>query len=326
MFCKVLAHQTPFILDRFTLLLWSTFLLLGQSFVQPTFAQILINGQVYTKGLAIVDAPAPNSNFQANNNLPIAIDVSGDGRLSQSAQVPGSTLSTRFEELQIFLVSYGNNYNATVSTGPGLLTQESGSTVKHLTFTIPQCTPSGQYELTFYENSVINDQAYYSITPIPIVVTGSSSEQCTSLNELLPVPQPSSPPSQNPWIACSSTQCTTVTGYSSSMPTSSGTGGGGFTTSYSPSAVTVTVEEHPSTTTVYLTSTATLTETVSGTIVMSTIVYTSTTMIVIEPSSSGNYVGYIPVNIADSLLFPRAYLAVAAIIFFSAFWTLNNCL
>jgi hypothetical protein len=37
--------------------------------------------------------------------------------------------------------------NFTVATSPGLLTQEPGSTVKHVNFDIPLCTPAGQYNV-----------------------------------------------------------------------------------------------------------------------------------------------------------------------------------
>ena len=38
-------------------------------------AQFLVNGQIFTNALAIVDAPAPNSTFHAGANMPMAIDV-----------------------------------------------------------------------------------------------------------------------------------------------------------------------------------------------------------------------------------------------------------
>ncbi|KAH7931148.1 hypothetical protein BV22DRAFT_1027908 [Leucogyrophana mollusca] len=331
---KVLAHLgqshhhiVPFVFLYLTLLhkhIWIIPFLLVQFTAQPASAQVLINGQVFTQGLAIVDSPAPNSNAQAGNNLVIAIDVSGDGRLSQAAQVPGSTLATRFQELQIYLISQDNNFNATVSTGPGLLTQESGSTVKHLTWIVPQCTPAGQYNLTFYENSVINNQAYYSITPIPVEIT-SSSEQCTSPNQLLPIPQSSSPPPQSPWLAsmCSSSSaaaCTTVTVYTnpasaSQIASKTYNSGSPITHSSVPSVVTVTVEEaSPTTVTVVMSSVATLTETLSGLVVTTTLTFEATTTVVMEPSSSGGFVGYIPVNAATPKLSVHIYLALVAVV------------
>lgn len=37
------------------------------------------NGQYFGPGIIIIDAPAPNSTFQVNSTMPIAIDVSLDG-------------------------------------------------------------------------------------------------------------------------------------------------------------------------------------------------------------------------------------------------------
>lgn len=75
------------------------------------------------------------------------LKISGDGKLQSSAAIPGSNLPTRFDGLEIFLVSSQTNVNITVSTGPGLLTQESGSTVKHLNWPIPTCISPGQYNV-----------------------------------------------------------------------------------------------------------------------------------------------------------------------------------
>ncbi|KAA1468183.1 hypothetical protein DENSPDRAFT_377656 [Dentipellis sp. KUC8613] len=130
-------------------------------------AQYLVNGQVFTCGLAIVDAPAPNSTYHAGSNIPIAIDVSprgrprepktesyaaasqvsGDGKLPPQAAIPGSNLATGFDSLELYLVSTQTGVNFTVSSGPGYLTQESGSTVKHLNFPLPNCVAAGQYNV-----------------------------------------------------------------------------------------------------------------------------------------------------------------------------------
>jgi hypothetical protein len=40
------------------------------------------NGQYFGDGIIIVDAPAPNSTFQVNATMPIAIDISLDGKNS----------------------------------------------------------------------------------------------------------------------------------------------------------------------------------------------------------------------------------------------------
>lgn len=73
--------------------------------------------------------------------------ISGDGRLAQSASIPGSGQSTRFDSLEVYLVSYETSLNLTVSQGPTLLTQESGSTVKHINWLIDSCVASGNYNV-----------------------------------------------------------------------------------------------------------------------------------------------------------------------------------
>lgn len=84
-------------------------------------------------------------------------------------------MATRYNSLELYLVSAQMNINLTVSNGPGLLTQEPGSTVKHLNWPIPPCVPAGDYnvrstsvvwwtliellpQVTYYEGSTINSQ------------------------------------------------------------------------------------------------------------------------------------------------------------------------
>lgn len=43
-------------------------------------ADLYSNGQYFGSGIVIVDAPAPNSTFQVNATMPIAIDISLDGK------------------------------------------------------------------------------------------------------------------------------------------------------------------------------------------------------------------------------------------------------
>ncbi|KAI8998693.1 hypothetical protein BD414DRAFT_475797 [Trametes punicea] len=184
-------------------LLYSTALL---AFIGCAHAQILVNGQVFTNGLAIVDAPAPESPMHAGSVTQVAIDISGDGKLDQSASIPGSDKPTRFDSLEIYLVSYQTKLNLTVSSGPGLLAQEQGSTVKHLSYNVSTCIPPGSYNLTFYEASHINNQPFFSITPLPVVVMNDHpTATCTNgTNPLQDFPQLSTPPPQSPWLNGSS--------------------------------------------------------------------------------------------------------------------------
>ncbi|KAJ7739702.1 hypothetical protein DFH07DRAFT_870421 [Mycena maculata] len=186
-----------------------------------------INGQTFTHGLAIIDAPAPSSPGHAGSPLPIAVDVSGDGKIQAAASVPGSGLSTRFDALEIYLVSSQTNINMTVSDTPDFLTGESGSTVKHLNWPVPTCLTAGNYNLTFYETSHFNGQAVFTITPILVPILNSSPPgQCNSsvLNSLQSQPQPSNPLTQSPFAPNSSTPVST-----------SGTSGSGRITATGPS-------------------------------------------------------------------------------------------
>ncbi|KAJ7169682.1 hypothetical protein C8R46DRAFT_206235 [Mycena filopes] len=165
-----------------------------------TVAAQLINGQTFTNGLAIIDSPNPNSPGHAGSPLPIAIDVSGNGKLPPAASLPASNASTGYQSLEIYLVSATTNINITVSAGPGLLANESGSTVKHVNWPIPTCLPAGNYNLTFYESSHFNGQGVFTITPIPVPISNSSpSGQCDGLNSVQAQPQSSNPLTQSPF-------------------------------------------------------------------------------------------------------------------------------
>ncbi|KAG6832470.1 hypothetical protein H0H92_001516 [Tricholoma furcatifolium] len=172
---------------------------------QSVWCQITINGQIFTNGLSIIDSPALDTPFSAGSTLPVAIDVSGDGKLASTAAVPGSGLSTRFDLLEIYLVSSETEQNITVSSGPGLLSGETG-TVRHLNWPILTCTPAGNYNLTFYETSHINGEGYFSITPIPVKISNSGdTDSCSAseTNKLQSQPQASSAVSQSPFLPAS---------------------------------------------------------------------------------------------------------------------------
>ncbi|KAG8713834.1 hypothetical protein FRC11_010818 [Ceratobasidium sp. 423] len=160
----------------------------------------LVNGQFYTSGLAISNAPAPGSQYSPGGTIGVSVDVSGNGRLPTSASVPGSTLPTAFISLNIFLISSQTKTNLTVTSGTQFLEGEPGSTVKHLNFALPSCLKTGDYNYTYYEVSRINEVTYFSITPIPIFILNNQSpsgdEPCGGSTEPEAQPQPSSPPEQ----------------------------------------------------------------------------------------------------------------------------------
>ncbi|KAF8761633.1 hypothetical protein RHS01_00918 [Rhizoctonia solani] len=143
----------------------------------------LVNGQFYTPGLAISNAPAPGSQYSAGGAIGVSVDVSGNGRLPISASFPGSTLPTAFISLNIFLISSQTNTNVTVTSGTQFLEGEPGSTVKHLNFAIPSCLKTGDYNYTYYEVSRPAGRQSVRWVPEPEVQ-----------------PQASSPPPEQPFL------------------------------------------------------------------------------------------------------------------------------
>ncbi|KAG8747944.1 hypothetical protein FRC10_010563 [Ceratobasidium sp. 414] len=203
---------------------WALFFILFFGFELPVSAQ-LVNGQFFTAGLAISNAPAPGSQLQAGGAIGVSVDVSGNGRLPPGASIPGSVLPTAFISLNIFLISSQTKTNITVTSGPQFLEGEPGSTVKHLNFAIPSCLKTGDYNYTYYEASRINDQTFFSITPIPVFILNnqspSSSNQCDGSTAPEPQPQPSSPPPVQPFLGPG---FSLTTGFSQpAAPTNSGT-------------------------------------------------------------------------------------------------------
>ncbi len=61
----------------------------------------------------------------------------------------GITGTFAYNSLEVYLVSATTNSNITVSAGPQLLTQEPGSTVKHLDWPVATCLSTGDYNVRF---------------------------------------------------------------------------------------------------------------------------------------------------------------------------------
>ncbi|GJE86017.1 hypothetical protein PsYK624_020970 [Phanerochaete sordida] len=159
-------------------------------------AQVLQNGQVFTNGLAIFDAPAPDSTLHAGSSMSIAIDVSGNGQLSRP-----SFSTAGFDSLNIYLVSTEANLNLTITNGTQFLLQEQGSTVKHLNWPIPTCIQPGPYNITLYESSHLAGSQFFSITPVPVSIENNApSGACSSTNQLFAEPQASAPLPANPFL------------------------------------------------------------------------------------------------------------------------------
>ncbi|KAJ7071222.1 hypothetical protein C8F01DRAFT_422781 [Mycena amicta] len=254
-----------------------------------------VNGQTFTNGLAIIDAPSPNSPGHAGSNLPVAVDVSGDGQIPVAASIPGSGRSTAFNSLTIYLVSSETNINLTVSNNSSFLAGEAQSTVKHLNWPIPTCVPAGNYNLTFYEASVFNSAPVFAITPILVQIQNPNpSGQCSDLNTLLPQPQPANPLSQSPFSPDFTLTLTLSNGVLN-LPT-----------------VTVTSQGTP--TTVVLISETTVTATEQGTPTTYTQTATLTTVVSL-PSNAQDTSGFVPVN-AGMHLYPSVFgLCASALLY-----------
>ncbi|KAF8609248.1 hypothetical protein BDV93DRAFT_137060 [Ceratobasidium sp. AG-I] len=255
-------------------------------------ASQLVNGQFFTSGLAISNAPAPGSQLSAGGAIGVSVDVSGNGRLPTSASIPGSTLPTAFISLNIFLISSQTNTNVTVTSGPQFFAGEQGSTVKHLNFAIPSCLKSGDYNYTYYEVSRINEQTYFSITPIPIFILNNQSpsddDTCGGSTAPEAQPQPSSPPPEQPFLGSG---FSLTTGFSQpAAPTNTGTG--------TQDTVTVTLTRTViSTISTIVTATQTLSLSGGGfttvTMAVPTLLPTTVTSVFTTASTSGSF---IPIN------------------------------
>ncbi|KAL1749044.1 hypothetical protein HDZ31DRAFT_28312 [Schizophyllum fasciatum] len=286
----VQAHRVPRLLGGLLVLL----LLLGSPVA--AFSQ-LVNGQSFTFGLSIIDAPFPDSPYTVGSQLPIAIEVRVP---SSSPSQPSKTFSTptRFDLLEIYLVSAQTGMNYTVASGPGLLQSEDGS-VRHLNWPIPACTKPGDYNLTFYESSHVNDTAYFIVTPIAVTVdadkhSDDDEERCKNMsNDLQPQPQDESPLPQMPFLPDDPMPIETK------IPDS--TGGQPTPTIYTVTVVesgaTITfptVTETPMPITVAVVEETTITTTENGAPVTSTVtvMYTTTGM----AGNGGDLEGFFPVN------------------------------
>lgn len=130
-------------------------------YTQGIYSQEIVNGQIYTPGIAIVDAPQPNTplgggeyifnpkcQISANSLdfLQAALDVSSDGQL-QLPPYPKNAVSEIYN-ITMFLSSYTTGKNFTISNGTAtagnaslgeIMAQEPSSTVKHVNWVWPDC-------------------------------------------------------------------------------------------------------------------------------------------------------------------------------------------
>ncbi|KAK5033444.1 hypothetical protein LTS07_003747 [Exophiala sideris] len=171
----------------------------------------IVNGQIYTPGLAIIDAPQPGTP-EGGDYLQVAIDVSGDGRLGLPPYP--QDVNTGILNMTIFLFSYATVLNLTISNGTSagwtglddpsadltafrcsasttagwenagcaeIMLQESGSTVKHVKWAWPDClvgdgaggSERGLYNISIHQSFRLNGTGFYTIFNLPIEVTNS---------------------------------------------------------------------------------------------------------------------------------------------------------
>ncbi|KAH6643624.1 hypothetical protein C7974DRAFT_300581 [Boeremia exigua] len=171
---------------------------------QNSSAISIVNGRVFTPGLAIVASPQPNTPM-GGDFLHIALDISGDGALPFP---PASNVdaATRFHSIKLFLTSNDLCKNLTISNGTtstppvsDILDQETGSTVKHVNFEWPLClvgdgkdvkdTARGAYNISIHESFRLNGSDFYTIFNLPISVTNKIDE-FPGAQQLLTDPKP----------------------------------------------------------------------------------------------------------------------------------------
>ncbi|KAH6697377.1 hypothetical protein F5X68DRAFT_4234 [Plectosphaerella plurivora] len=165
------------------------------------------NGQIYTPGLAIVNAPQPGTPM-GGDDLHISLDVSSNGKLPLPPYADDS--ATAIHNITLFLSSYRTGRNFTISNGTAtadnstygdIMLQEEGSTVKHLNWVWPDClvgdgqpenddSDRGLYNISIRQNFRLNDEDHYTIFDLPIMVTNSIPESgsrpsCDELNNPL---------------------------------------------------------------------------------------------------------------------------------------------
>ncbi|KAM0342778.1 hypothetical protein ACHAPU_009270 [Fusarium lateritium] len=158
------------------------------------------NGQIFTPGFVVLDAPQPNT--------PLGGDVTANGKLPLPPHDDDD--SNQIFSIEMFLYSYSTGRNFTISNGTAtannaslgeIMAQEPGSTVKHVNWVWPDClvgdgepgkdSDRGVYNISIRQSFRLNGDEHYTIFDVPISVTNSISKDddrpsCDDLsNELL---------------------------------------------------------------------------------------------------------------------------------------------
>ncbi|KAJ5461820.1 uncharacterized protein N7458_003372 [Penicillium daleae] len=213
----------------------------------------IVNGQVYTPGLAIIDAPQPNTPLGGGKPT-FAIDVSGDGKLPWPPSTQSADSPTLFHNITLFLTSETLSHNFTISNGTEpanngtgyvgpVLDLEPSSTVKHVNWVWPKClvgdgtssdgSARGAYNISMHQSFRWNGTDYYTVFDLPISVTNSIPESsdrvdCASLeNQVLSIAEVEKSsdtlPGQ-PWVQNGASTETSTGSSASSTKTSAGVG------------------------------------------------------------------------------------------------------
>ncbi|KAI1872845.1 uncharacterized protein JN550_003719 [Neoarthrinium moseri] len=171
----------------------------------------IANGQIFTPGFAILDAPQPGTPL-GGDTIEVALDVSANGKLNLPPY--GDDSPSQIHNITIFLYSYetGRNFTITNGTETGnnaslgdIMLLEPGSTVKHVKWHWPDClagdgqptsqdSDRGVYNISIRQNFRLNGDDHYTIFDVPISVTNkidSSSDRpsCDALNNPLLSPE-----------------------------------------------------------------------------------------------------------------------------------------
>ncbi|KAK0745992.1 hypothetical protein B0T18DRAFT_141258 [Schizothecium vesticola] len=172
-------------------------LLLTPCLAQLNFNFTIANGQIYTPGFAILNAPQPGTPLGGGmftpffnrtlanthvDQMEVSLDVTTNGRMPLPPYPSGSP--SAIHNISIFLSSYNTGRNFTITNDA--MVQEPGSTVKHVRFTWPDClvgdgqpttldSPRGVYNISIRQNFRLNGENHYTIFDVPISVTNSIS-------------------------------------------------------------------------------------------------------------------------------------------------------
>ncbi|KAK1752471.1 WD40 repeat-like protein [Echria macrotheca] len=149
---------------------------------------VVAGGQIFTPGLAILDAPQPGTPL-GGELIEVALDVSTNGRMPLPPYPDDSP--SKIHNITIFLYSYDTGRNFTITNGTAsannaslgdIMFQEPGSTVKHVKWIWPDClvgdgqptelgSARGVYNISIRQNFRLNGQDHYTIFDVPISVT-----------------------------------------------------------------------------------------------------------------------------------------------------------